>query len=48
MFFVMPIQIKRKIYDKLVNFQFGIENLSNRKIKYIRLGGDLRSNAFDV
>lgn len=48
MFFVMPMKTKGEIYDKLIDFQIWIENLSNWKIKYICSGGELRSNAFDV
>ena len=48
MFFVLPMKTKRKIYDKLVNFRIWIEKLLDRKIKYICLGGELRSNVFDA
>ncbi len=36
------------MYDKVVDFSTWIENLSNRKINCIRLGRELRRNAFDT
>ena len=42
------MKTKREIHDKLVDFRTWIENLSNQKIKYIRSGGEMRSNAFDT
>ena len=48
MFFVLPMKTKKEIYDKLVDFQIWIEKLSDRKIKCICLGGEFRSNAFNV
>ena len=48
MFFVLPMKTKGEIYDKLVDFWIWIEKLSDRKIKCICSGGELRSNAFDA
>ena len=48
MFFILPMMTRGEIYDKLVDFRTWIENLSNRKIKCIRSGGELGSNAFDT
>ena len=48
MFFVLPMKTKGEIYDKLVDFRTWIENLADQKIKCIRSGGELRSNAFDT
>ena len=48
MFYVLPMKTKGKIYDKFVDFRTWIANLSNRKIKCICLGGELRSNAFEA
>ena len=45
---MLPMKTKEEIYDKLVDFRIWIEKLSDRKIKCIRLGGELRSNAFDA
>lgn len=42
------MKTKGEIYKKLVDFQIWIENLSDRKIKYICSGGELKSNAFDA
>lgn len=48
MFFMLPMKTKKEIYDKLIDFWIWIEKLSDWKIIYIRLGGEFRSNAFDV
>ena len=47
-FFVLPMKTKGEIYNKLVDFRTWIENLADQKIKCIRSGGELRSNAFDL
>ena len=48
MFFVLSMKTKEEIYDNLMDFRIWIEKLSDWKIKCIHLGGELRSNAFDV
>ncbi len=48
MFFVLPMKTKGEIYDKLVDFQTWIENLSNWKINCIRSEGKPKSNAFNI
>ena len=48
MFFVLPIKTKGEIYDKLIDFRTWIENLSNRKIKCIWSGEEVRSNTFEA
>lgn len=48
MFCVLPIETKREINNKLLNFQIEIKNLLNQKIKYIYLRRKMRNNAFDA
>ena len=45
---MLPIKTKKKIYDKLIDFRIWIEKLSDWKIKYICLKGELKSNIFDA
>lgn len=47
MFFVLLIKIKEEIYNKLVDFRIWIEKLTDRKIKYIYLGKELKNYVFD-
>lgn len=42
------MKIKRKIYDKQIDFWTWIKNLADQKIKCICSKEDLKSNAFDL
>lgn len=46
-FIRLLMKTKKKIYNKLVNFQIQIENLLNQKIQYIYSKWEFRNNVFN-
>ncbi len=48
MFFLLPVKIKKEIFNKLVDIQIWIDNLLYQKIEFIFLRRKLKNNALNI